>query len=159
MSRPRLHSGHAPEPVDVLRSQRGIGVGDPTHLARAGREVRRRHVETRTDEVLFIKFEGEAAGDALELALRVLVGRNLDPSLGTAKRHIDDRALVRHERGQRHHLVFIHHFRVSNAALGGQHVVAVLRPPGVQNLDLAAVPFDREGEVDDSLIWLRRPAE
>ncbi len=66
--------GHTPEAVDVLGSEGGIGVGNPTHFAWTGCEVRRRNVEARTDEVLFEELEGEPACDALELALRVLVG-------------------------------------------------------------------------------------
>ncbi len=124
--------GHATKRVDVLWRERRIGVGDPPHFTGTGCEVGRRDVETGTDEILFEELEGESAGDPLELALREFVGRDLHPALCAAERHVGDGAFVGHESCESHHLVLVDHGRVTDAALGRQHVVAVFGPPRVK---------------------------
>ena len=75
------------------------------------------------------------SSSSLLYSLRV----DLDAALGAAERSVDHRALVGHQRGERHHLVLVDVEAVADAALGGQLVVAVLRAPGVDHLDLAVV--------------------
>ena len=76
---------------------------------------------------------------------------DLDAALGAAERHVDDRALVGHERGERHHLVLVHLGAVADAALGRQLVVAVLGAPGVDHLDGAVLAAQRKVEPIDAI--------
>ena len=146
--------GDAAERVELARAELRVGVRDPGHLARAGADVRRRHVESGTHEVLPHQLEHVPAGDSLQLAHGVPLGIEPDPALGAAERHVHQGALVRHERGQRLHLFGVHGLRVPDAALARQLVVAVLRPPGVHHLDLAVVAFDGKAGVEEVLAGL-----
>ena len=143
--------GDAGERVDVVWRERGVGVGDPGHLPRTGREVRRGDIEGGSDEVLAEQLEGEPARDPLELVDRVAAGIDLHPSLGTAERHVDDRALVGHQCRERRDLVLVDRHRIAQAALGGQTVLAVLGAPRVHDLDRTIVALDGEGEVDQAV--------
>ena len=71
-----------------------------------------------------------------------------DAALGAAERHVDDGALVGHERGQRHHFFFVDLGRVADAALDRRLVMAVLDPPGANDLDVAVVAPQRESRSD-----------
>jgi hypothetical protein len=53
--------------------------------------------------------------------------------------HVADRALVGHERGQRHDLVLIDHAAVADAALQGLAVVAVLGAPASKMTYLSSI--------------------
>ena len=97
---------------------------------------------------------GVAPGDALELVARVAAAVDLDAALGAAERHVDDGALVGHQRGERHHLVLVDVGAVADAALGRQLVLAVLGAPGVDDLDRAVVAPHREAEAVDAVAGL-----
>src|SRR6185503_12328974 len=88
-------AGHAGQRVELAARHRLVRVGNPRHLARAGAVVGRRHVGARADEVLADELGGVAARDALQLTDRVGVAGDADAALGSAERHVDDRALVR----------------------------------------------------------------
>ena len=64
---------------------------------------------------------------------------DLDRALGAAEGHVDNGALVPHQRRERLHLL-VDERRVADAAFGRQLVVAVFDAPGARNLDLAARP-------------------
>ena len=144
-------AGHAAEGIELPGIERGIGVGHPRHLALAGAVVRRRHVDAGAEEALLGELVRVAAGDALELVERIILRLDLDAALRAAKRHVDDRALVGHQCGQRHDLFFVHLGAVTDAALDRHLVVAVLDAPRVDHFDLAAGAAQREVEAIDAV--------
>jgi hypothetical protein len=147
-------AGHARRPLQLVVGQGGVGVDDPGHLPRAGAEVGGGHVDAGADEVLLDQLEGVAPGDLLELVLLVLPAVDLDSPLGAAEGGVDDGALVGHQRGEGHHLVLVDVEAVADPPLGGELVVAVLGPPGVDHLHLAVLPLQGEGEVVDAVTVL-----
>ena len=100
-------AGHAPQGIDLIAPDGLVGVRDPGHLASARSKVRRRHVDRGPDEVLAQQFVRVAPRDAFELLGRVARRVYLDGALGAAVRDVDDRALVGHQRRQRHDLVLV----------------------------------------------------
>src|SRR5690606_2230902 len=68
---------------------------------------------------------------------------------GATERHVDDRALVGHQRRQRLDLVLVYAKAEADAALGGEVVMAVLGAPGVDDLDRSVVPPDRKRDLVD----------
>jgi hypothetical protein len=140
--------GDASPVVDAARVERVVRVGDPRHLALAGAVVGSRNVDAGSDEVLGDQLGGVAARDALELFGGVVARAQLDAALAAAERHVADRALVGHQRGQRHDLVLVHHPAVANAPLQGLPVVAVLGAPGFED-HVLVVDLHRELHVVD----------
>ena len=128
-------SGHEAQRVNLIASKRLIGVGDPRHLAGACPQIGCGDVDRGAQEILLDQLVGIAAGDTLQLLLAVTGSINLDRPLGAPEWHVDDGALVGHERGQRHDFVFVDRWAVSNAALDRQLVVAVLGAPSPHNVD------------------------
>src|SRR4030095_3911596 len=59
----------------------------------------------------------ELARERIELSRAQCEGITVDPALGAAKRHVDDRGLPRHERGERRGFVLVHGRVVAQAAL------------------------------------------
>ncbi len=80
----------------------------------------------------------------------VLAGVDLHAPLAAAERDVDQGALVGHQRGERLHLVLAHVLAVPDAALGGELVLAVLDPPGGDDL-IPLVGLDGELEVIDAV--------
>ena len=144
-------AGDAAARVELSGMQRRVGVGDPRHLALARAVVGRRHVDAGADEVLLHELVRVAPRDPLQLLDRVVLGLDLDAALGAAVGHVDDRALVGHERGQRHHLFLVHVGGEADAALGRQLVMAVLDAPAVDDFDCAAGTPQREVEAVDAV--------
>jgi hypothetical protein len=102
-----------------------------------------------------VELGGVAAGDALELLDAVGTRVDLHGALGAAERHVDDRAFVGHQRGERHHLVFIDGFAVANTALGRHLVMAMLDAPCPHDVNTAVrhahgklEPVDAVGQLD-----------
>ncbi len=124
--------------VEVAGMERVVGVGDPRHLPLAGAVVRRGHVDPRPDEVLADQLGGQPPRDLLQLLGGVRARLHLHAALRAAERHVDDRALVGHQRGQGHDLVLVDHAAVADAALERLAVVAVLGAPGLEHLVLLA---------------------
>ena len=138
--------GHAPEGVDLVGMERLVGVGDPRHLPLARSVVGCGHVDGGADEVLAGQLVGVAPRDALELLDVVAARVDLNRALGAAERHLDDGALVGHQRGQRHHLVLVDLRAEAGAALDRQAVLAVLGPPGADHLHPAVALPHRKVE-------------
>ena len=89
-------AGDAAELVEVVRDLHH-GVFYPRHLAHAGANVRRRHVNGRTDRVFVPELVRVSSHDALEFRDAVATWVHLDSSLRTAEGHIDESALERHQ--------------------------------------------------------------
>ena len=128
----------------MSRIERGIRIGDPGHFAVAGTGIGSRNVEAGTNQVLFRKFVGVAPGDALEDLDRGAVWIDLDGAFGPAERHVDDGALVGHERRERSHLGFVGRSAEPDAALRWQPVMAMLGPPRADDLDAAVAVTNGE---------------
>ena len=146
--------GDTAERVHLAWTELGVGVGDPGHLPRTGSHIGRRHVQPRTNEVLAHQLEHVAPGDPLQLIRRVRLRIEADAPLGTTERNVHQRALVGHEGGERLHFLVVHRLGVPDAALAGELVMAVLRPPGVHHLDSAVVALDGEAGVKEVLACL-----
>ena len=144
-------AGDTAEGIDIVRAVFHISVGDPRHLLGAGAKIRCRNVDARTNEVLLDQLECVSPGDPLQFGLGELVPGDLDAPLGSAKRHIDNGALVGHQRRQRHHLVLVDRHAVADATLGRLLVMAVFRPPRLDHLDGAVVPLDGKAHVVDAV--------
>ena len=106
-------AGDAGGGVDVGGVHPPVLVGDPGHLALAGAHVGRGHVLARIDQVALGELVGEAPGDQLQLVLVPLARIDPEPALRAAERHLDQRALVGHQRRQRLDLVLVHAHRDS----------------------------------------------
>ena len=80
-----------------------VRVHDPRHRLRVGAHVGRRDVVVGAD----VRAErvGEAARDALQLGARDRVRVELDAALAAAERQVHERALPRHHRRERLHVV------------------------------------------------------
>lgn len=76
---------------------------------------------------------------------------DLDCPLGATERDIDDGAVERHQRCQRHYLVLVHICAVADAALERQPVMTVLDAPGPDDFERAVALSDREVEAIDSV--------
>ena len=139
-------AGDAPQRVNLVLAQYGVGVGDPGHLPAASAVIGCRHVDRRADEVLAHQLAGVASGDALDLVVGVGRRVDLDRPLGTTERDIDDGALERHQRRQRHHLIFVHLCAVADAALERQPVMTVFDAPRPDDFERAVGLSDREVE-------------
>ena len=143
--------GHATEGIQVVRTDLGIGIGDPGHFLGTGAEIGGWNIDPRPDVVLPHELEGVAPGDALEFSLGELVTRNPDATLGAAERHVHHGALVGHEGRERHGLFRVDVDVVADTALGRQLVLAVFRPPGVDRFQRAIIAPERKAELDHGI--------
>ncbi len=144
-------AGYAGQGVQFVGVERLIGVGDPGHFVRAGAEIRRGDIDAGADEVLFDQFVGVAANDPLQFRGRIVFSIDADAALGPAERHVDHRALVTHQRRESHDLVLADIGAETDAALGGHFVVAMLGPPGMNDLDAAVVAPQGKRHVIDAV--------
>ena len=71
-----------------------------------------------TNKSLFRKLNAESPGDLLQLPWGVLLGVDLDASLGSAEGDVDDSTLVGHQRRQRLDFIFTYIFTVSDTLWG-----------------------------------------
>ena len=83
---------------------------------------------------------GEAAGDQLHLVLVPLARVDAEPALGAAERHLDEAALVGHQRRQRLDLVLVHAHREADAALDRLHMLGMHAAVAGEGVDRAAQP-------------------
>ncbi len=111
-------------------------VHHPGHFPLACASVLSRDIDAGADQATFIEFLGEAAGDALELLRRPFARIDLQSPLRAAGRHIDQRAIERHQRCQRFDLFSIR--RIANATLHRFAVLAVARSPADEAVHAAA---------------------
>jgi dienelactone hydrolase len=144
-------AGDARNRIEMSRVERGVGVHDPPHLALAGAGIGRGDVEARTDQVLSRQFVRIPASDPFEQIDRRRTRVDLDRALGAAERHIDDGALVRHQRRERLDLGFVGVQAEANAALGRQLVMTVLGAPRAHHFDMPVVVPDGKPEGVDAV--------
>ena len=144
----------ASQGIDLIAADGLVRVRDPGHLAGARAEVGRRHVDRGSDEVLADQLVRVAPRDAFDLLGRVARRVDLDGALGAPVRDVDDRALVGHQRRQRHDLVLVHLGAVADAALDREPVVAVLGAPGTDHRERPVALADREVEAVDAVAAL-----
>ena len=84
---------------------------------------------------LFDQFLCKTSGNELEFMLVVFSGINAQATFGTAKGHIDDRAFVRHECGERFYVILADCGCVTDASFDGQAMLAVNRAPSRERCD------------------------
>ena len=106
-------------------------------------------VDLRSNETLLGELHCVSSGDLFNLTLRVLLGINLDTTLGTTERNIGDSELECHQRGKSHDFLKINSSVVSCATLNWKFVVLVLSAVASDGLDLTIVTTDGDGESDD----------
>ena len=78
-------AGDAPLRVNLVLTQRGVGVGDPGHLPAGSAVIECGHVDRRADEVFPHQLVGVATCDAFELAVGVGGRVNPDRPLGATE--------------------------------------------------------------------------
>ena len=142
---------HTGNRIKFIRCHAPIGIQYPCHFGFAGAEVRSRHVYARADVVFLNELVGIAARDAFQFACGVVSPVQLNPTFRTAKRHIDKRAFVSHQRRQCHNLVFIHEGTVADTAFRRQFMMAMFGAPAVQRLNRAIVTLNRERHMTDAI--------
>ncbi len=150
-------AGDAAHVVDVVGEDLAVGVDHPAHLARAGAHVRRRHVLRRAEVALVDQLARETARDRLHLVAVVLARIDDQAALGAAEGHVDDGALVGHQRRQRLDLVLVDAHREADAALRRQAVIAVHRAPAGEDLG-RAVDLHGKGYLQHGGAGLQRVA-
>src|SRR5262249_46019311 len=101
-----------------------VRVHHPDHGLAVGVHVGRRDVVLGAD--VGAKRRGEPPRDPLELGLAVLADVDLDAALAAAERDLVQRALVRHPRRERLHLVEVGLLVIAHPALVGPQDVVVL---------------------------------
>ena len=127
--------------------ERVVRVGDPRHLALTRADVGRRNVFTRSDVFLANQLRGETAGDFFDLFRSVFFGTEANTAFGPAEWHVHDRAFVRHQRGQGHDFVGMHHFAVADASLHRLTMLTVFGAPAFEDLIVIAAKPDRKLEI------------
>ena len=99
-----------------------VGVLDPGHDLLVGSHVRSEAINLGTDKALFDELHGVFTGNSLDLVLRVLLGVNLDSTLGAAEGDVGDGELEGHEGGEGLNLLQIDMVRVAGTSLNGELV-------------------------------------
>lgn len=117
-------------------------IGDPSHDLGIGVHVRCGNVQVRPDVVA--QCVGEPARDALELALGILFGVDLDTALATAVWQPGQGGLPGHPDSERPCAVDIHRGVVPQPALVGPQRVVVLYPVAGEHFDGAIIQLHRE---------------
>src|SRR6185437_7497031 len=136
-------TGYTTQRIDLARPHAHIGIQDPRHLTLARTIVRSGNIRARADKILFDKFRSIPPRDLLQLIRRIFLGIDADAALGAPKWDIDNSALERHERRQRHDLVEVDTGSKTNAPLTRGLVMRMLNPVGLD--DLYLIP-DLNGE-------------
>ena len=98
----------------------------------------------------------------LHLVLVPLARVDAEAALGAAERHLDERALVGHQRRQRLDLVLVHGQREADAALDRLHVLGMHAAVAGEGVDRAAQPHAEAhgvGRVADADLLLEPRAE
>ena len=136
-----LAGDHAERGVaDVHR----VGVHHPGHGLLVRAHVRGGDVHLGADDRLDLG--GVAAGDALELGLRVLARVDGHPALGAAVGHVQQGALPGHPHGQCADLVQVHVQAEAHAALGRAAGEVVLHAVAAEHLGGAVVAAQGDGD-------------
>ena len=127
--------------IDLSGLQGRIGIHDPGHFPRTRTIIRRRNVDTRTDKILFNQFRSISTGDLLQFIFAVFSGIDLDTTLGSSKRYINNGAFVGHQAGQGHHFILIHFITESDTPFAGRFVMTMLHPVSFDDFNIAIVPL------------------
>ena len=130
-------AGDTGQGVKVAGVDGHVGIRNPGHFSFSRAVIRGRHVDARAYAVLLDQLMSVAPRDALHLLRGVFASIDLHRTLGSAKRHIDDRALVSHESRKSHDFVFVGVRAEANPPLDRQLVVAVLDAPRRNDLHAA----------------------
>ena len=118
--------------------QRAIRVRDPRHLPGPRAHVGGGHVHGWSQIALARKLLREAARHDFELVFLVVARFDLETALCTAERHIDDGALVRHQRRECLHLVLVDRRSKPDPALHRKPMLAVNGTPAGEDSILTA---------------------
>src|SRR5690606_40425769 len=89
---------HTSQCVKVVGIEGSVGVRNPAHLPAARTVIRSRNIYAGTDEIFFAQFGSVPSSDAFQIRDAVLTGIYFNPSFGTAKRNIDHRTFISHQR-------------------------------------------------------------
>src|SRR5690606_1057171 len=89
---------HTSQCVKVVGVERSVGIRNPTHLSAARTVIRSGNIYAGTNEILLAQLGSIPASDAFQIRDTVLAGINLNASFGTAKRNIDHRTFISHQR-------------------------------------------------------------
>ena len=111
------------------------GVHDPGHDPGVGVHVRSGDVTVGAEQRRDV--EGVPPGEPLQLPFRQRGRVDDNPALRAAERDVDDGALDRHVRGERHHLAHVDRGVEPDSALAGPARRAVLHPPTREHLERA----------------------
>mmetsp|Transcript_18331 Transcript_18331/g.41734 ORF Transcript_18331/g.41734 Transcript_18331/m.41734 type:complete len:303 (+) Transcript_18331:1358-2266(+) len=145
-------ASHAGVGVNILHAiQDGEGVTDPRHLSGSCSNIRCWHINSWSEEAIFLQFDGISSGNLLELNHRVFLGIDCNPSLGSTEGHIDDSALKRHQRRQGFNLLQVDVRSIANASLARSPVMAVLRTVTADHVDFPVIPPDGERDSQDGV--------
>ena len=122
----------------------GVGVHHPGHGLLVGVDVGSGNVFLGADEL--DQLGGVAAGHALQLAARHVLGIANDAALGAAEGDVDDRALPGHPARQGANFVERHIGRIAHAAFGRAAGDGVLHAVAGEDFDVGRCPWPREYE-------------
>jgi hypothetical protein len=102
-----------------------VGVGDPGHFTLARAHIRSGDIDTRPDKIFAHQLGGVPTGNALQLVNLEVSWIDGNAALGAAKRHVDNGAFQRHQRGQGGNLIEVDWGSMAKAAVGWEAVLGV----------------------------------
>ena len=123
------------------------GVHDPGHDPGVGVHVRSWDVTVGAEQRRDV--EGVPPREPLQLPFRQRGRVDDNPALRAAERDVDDGALDRHVRGERHHLAHVDRGVEPDPALAGPTRRAVLHPPTGEDLDAPVIAPDRDRDLEN----------
>src|SRR5213593_650695 len=142
-------AGDAGKVIDATGIKGIVRIGHPGHFTLTRTDIGSRNVFARSEIFFADQFGREAPRDFLYLFVAVFLRIKTQAALGPAEWHVDDCALVSHERRQRHDLVLIHEFTVTNSAFDRLLMLAVLGAPALEYFVFVAAEPDGELKVVD----------
>src|SRR5262249_8206824 len=137
----------AGEIVDTAGIKGIVCVRHPGHFALARADIRSRNVFARTDIALADQLSRKSPCDFFNLLFGIFLRVETNAAFRSAKRHINDGALVSHQCCQRHDLVLIHELAESSSAFDGLLMLAMLGAPAFEDLILVAAESHRKLEI------------
>jgi hypothetical protein len=136
--------------VDVrLTVHVNVGVFNPGHNLLVGPEIRAKAVNLGANETFFGELHSVSTSNLFDFTLGVLLGINLNATLGTTEGNICDGELEGHQRGERHDFLQVHVGRITGSALDRKLVMLVLGTVANDALDGAVVSADGNRETND----------
>jgi len=141
--------------VDVtLTVHVDIGILDPSHNLLVSSKIGTEAIDLGSNEALLGQLHSVSPGDSLDLVLGVLLGVNLDTTLGTAEGNVSDGELESHQGGESHNFLQINIVGISSATLNGELVMLVLSAVADDVLHGAVVSADWDGKTDNVVAHL-----